>query len=103
MNQWEKWDQLMAEDEELRVRNARFEAATAKRKLVQQASAKPAVNHPSVVQLPLRPGEGRITGKAKERSTVIYYDQDDIAQVLDRTPWLFEELIEELERNRNEH
>lgn len=65
MTQWEIWDQLMAEDEERRIRIARFEAAAVKRQIAKQASEKPSANHPSVVQPPLRPGEGSISRTVK--------------------------------------
>jgi hypothetical protein len=99
MTQWEIWDQLMAEDEERRVRNARFEAAAAKKRTAAQIVKKPAIPSRPVVLQPLRPGEGKITRTSEGCCMIIYYYPEDIERVARRTPWFLPELLEELHRN----
>ena len=102
MTQFEKWDRLMQEDEDRRLRIARHREAALKRESLARAPENSKSAIPTVLQPPLRSGEGKIIHSANLCSTVIYYDDDDIDHIANRVPWLLRELMQELEENEHE-
>lgn len=102
MTQWEIWDQLMAEDEERRLRIARCQVAIEKRKAAEQVARKKMIQSHRAAMPKLRAGEGKIIRTAAGYITIIYYSKADIERVARLTPWLLPELLRELEDNKNE-
>ena len=99
-DQFERFDRWMAEDAALRLRIGRLQAATAKAGEAALSAKTPKDQNQYFVHLVRRPGEGKILRTTEGCSTTIYYDDNALAEIAKRTPWILPELLAELERNK---